>query len=126
MIETKRRNLHVLDEFVGTANVSEAGESDLSDNSAELAGSSRDTVSGGTVTGREDFSRNDEGSGVGAKVLEEVGQAVEEDESLLCAGGSGELVISEAHDDKRAGEHTETEKLNGFASPRVDEKEGDP
>ena len=33
---------------------------------------------GGSVTGGEDLSRNDEGGRVGTKVLEEVGQTVEE------------------------------------------------
>jgi hypothetical protein len=45
----------------------------LSDDRTELAGSSRDTVSGGTVTSREDLSGYDKGGGVGSEVLEEVG-----------------------------------------------------
>jgi len=122
----KGQNSHVLDECVGTTDVPKLGESDLGDNSAKLTGSGRDTVSGGTVTSGEHLSRNDESGGVGAKVLEEVGQAVEEDESLGSTSGGDKLVVCEAHDDESASEHAETEKLNRLASPRVDEEEGDP
>jgi len=119
-------NSHVLDEGVGTTNVTKTGKSDLGDNSAELAGSSRDTVGGGTVTGRENLSRNDKSRCVGTKVLEEVRQTVKEDESLLSSVGGSELVVCETHADERAGEHNETHKLDRLAAPGVDEKEGDP
>lgn len=69
-------NLHVLDPFVSTTDILELTEADLSNNSAKLATCSRDTVGCRTVASRENFSRNDEGSGVGAEVLEEVSQAV--------------------------------------------------
>ena len=72
----------MLDESVGSTNVLEASETDLGNDSSELTGGSRNAMGGGTVTSGEGLSRNDEGGGVGAKVLEEVGQAVEEDEGL--------------------------------------------
>lgn len=46
---------------------------DLSEDCTELSGRSGDTVSSRSVAGREDFSGNDEGSGVGSEVLHEVG-----------------------------------------------------
>jgi len=116
----------VLDESVGTTNVSKTGESDLGNNSAKLARSGRDTVCGGTVTSGESLSGNDEGRGVGAKVLEEVGEAVKEDEGLLSSFSASKLVVRETHADESASEHTETHKLDRLASPRVDEQEGDP
>jgi len=63
----------VFDELVFTADIPQALEPNLGDNRTELATCSRDTVSGGPVAGGEDLSRNDEGSGVGTKVLEEIG-----------------------------------------------------
>ena len=116
----------MLDEGVGTTNVTKTSESDLGDNSAKLAGSGRYTMGGGTVTGGENLSRNNEGRRVGAKVLEEVGQTVKEDESLLSSVGGSKLVVCETHDDECASEDTETHKLGRLAAPGVDEKEGDP
>jgi hypothetical protein len=43
---------------------------DLGDDGTELAGSSRDSVGGGTVASREDLSGDDEGGGVGSEVLD--------------------------------------------------------
>jgi hypothetical protein len=117
---------NVLNESVGTTDITKTGESDLGDNSTKLAGSGRDTVGGGTVTGGEDLSRNDKSRRVGAKVLEEVRQTIKEDECLLSPIGGREFVVRETHDDECASEHTETEKLDGLAAPRVDEKEGNP
>jgi len=116
----------VLDESVGTTNISETSETDLSHNSPKFTRSGGDTVCGGTVTSGENLSRNDEGRGVGAEVLEKVGQAVEEDESLGSTGSGDKLVVCETHDDESASKHAETKKLDRLASPRVDEKEGDP
>jgi len=116
----------VFDEGVGTTNVTETSETDLGNDSPEFTRSGRDTVCGGTVTSGECLSRNDESGGVGAKVLEEVGQAVEEDESPGSTRGGDKLVVSETHGDESASEHAEAEKLDRLASPRVDEKEGDP
>lgn len=41
----------------------------LGDDGTELAGTSRDTVGGGTVAGREHLTGDDEGGGVGSEVL---------------------------------------------------------
>ena len=48
----------------------------LSDDGAELAAGSADAVRCGAVTCGEDFTGDNEGGCVGAKVLEEVGHAV--------------------------------------------------
>lgn len=89
--------LHVLDEVVGTADIHKLTEADLSNDGTELATGGRDTVTGRAITSGENFSRYNESSAVGAKILEEVGQAVEEDKSLLAARGGGELVVTEAY-----------------------------
>ena len=117
---------HVLDESVGTTDVTELSETDLGNNSSKLAGGGRDTVCGRTVTGREGLTRNNESGGVGAKVLEEVGHAIEEDESLGGASGGGEFVVTKTHDDEEDGKDDEAHKLNGLATPAVDEDERDP
>lgn len=117
---------NVLDEFVCTTDITELSETDLSNDSSKFAGSSRDTVCSRTVPSWESLTRYNESGGVGAEVLEEVGQAVEEDEGLGGGGGGGELVVTETHDDEEDGKHDEAHKLNGLATPAVDEDEGDP
>ena len=52
----------------------------LSDDSTEFTRCSADPMSRRTVSSGKDFSRNNERSRVGSEVLEEVGEAVEEDE----------------------------------------------
>ena len=116
----------MLDESVGTTDVAKLSKTDLGDDSTEFTGSSGDTVCGGTVTSGEDLTRDNEGSGVGAKVLEEVCQAVEEDESLGSTTGRDELVVGETHDHEGYGKNDETHHLDRLAAPGVDEKEGNP
>lgn len=84
------------DEFVGAANIDHLGEADLRDDGAELPAGGRDTVGGGAVASGENFPRNNECGGIGTKVLEKVGQAVQEDEGVLAAFRRKELVVSEA------------------------------
>jgi hypothetical protein len=119
-------NSHVSDESVGTTNVTEPSETDLGNDGSKLSRSGRYAVRGRTVTGGEDLTGDDEGGGVGAKVLEEIGDTVEEDESLGSSGSGDELVVRETHDDESASEDAETHKLNGLAAPLVDYKEGGP
>jgi hypothetical protein len=133
----------VFDEFVGASNVYHPREADLRDDGAELPASGRDTVAGGAVASGEDFARYNERGGVGAEILEKVGQAVQENERVLPPGSSDELVVAETcgplarsvvsknnqgrtHDDEQDGEHGETHELNGLAAPGVDEQEGHP
>ena len=89
------RYIHVLHELVRTADILKLGETDLGNNSAELAAGSGDTVSGRAVASGESFSGNDEGGCIGAEVLEEVGKAVKDNEPLGSGRGSSEFVITE-------------------------------
>ena len=84
----------MLHELVRTADILKLGETDLGNNSAELAAGSGDTVRGRAVASRESFSRNDEGGCIGAEVLEEVGEAVKDNEALGSGRGSSEFVIT--------------------------------
>lgn len=70
----------VLDELVLAADVDELTKAKLGNDGAELSGRGGDTVCGRAVTGGEGFTGNDEGRRVGPKVLEEIGEAVEEHE----------------------------------------------
>lgn len=112
--------------MVCATNVAEPSETDLGDDRAEFPGGSRDTMCGGTVTSGENLTRDDECGSVGAEVLEEVGQTVEEDESLCSSGASNELPVAETHADESHGEDYETHKLYRLAAPGIDEEEGNP
>lgn len=125
-IESGRRNVHVLHELVRATDILELREADLCDDGAKLAARRADTVCSRAVARRENFTRDDKSCGVGAKVLEEVGEAVEEDEGLGVRGGAGELVVAKAEDDEEDGEHDEAHELDGLAAPAVNKQEGDP
>ena len=72
-----------------------------------------------TISCWEDFARNDEGGGVGAKVLEEVGQAVQEHECTLGAVVD-HFVVSEAHGGEDDGQKNESHVLDRLATPLRD------
>ena len=114
------------EEFVGTADVGERIENNLGNDSSKFSGSSGDTVRGRTVTSWEDLTGYDEGGGVGTEVLEEVGQAVEEDKGLASSPGFKKFTIPETHADEKDGEYDEAHKLDRLSSPTVDKDEGDP
>ena len=82
--------------FVRAVNILQAGETYLGDNRAELATGGGNAVSGRTVTSGKGLSRNDERGGVRTKVLEEVGQTVEEHKRLLGRSGVSQFVVTEA------------------------------
>jgi len=86
----------VLDKFVGTADISHTGKANLRDDSSKLAAGRRDTMRCGTVTGGEDLSRNNERGSIRPEVLEEIGQAVEEDKPLGIGVSLGQSVVAEA------------------------------
>ena len=114
------------DELARAADILETRKADLSDDSAELARGSRDTVGGTPVTSGEHFTGYNERGRVGTEVLEEVGQAVEEHEGLGGGSGGNELVVAEAHDTEENCEDDEAHELDGLAAPGVDEEEGSP
>lgn len=89
-------NLHVLDEFVGSSDILKVTETSLGNNGAKFAAGSRNTMSGGTVPCRKNFSRNNKGCCVGTKVLEEVSQTVEEDKGLCRRRVGVQLVKAES------------------------------
>ena len=87
----------MLDKRARAADVLQLREADLRDDGAELARGGRDTVRGGAVARGEDLAGDDERGRVRAEVLEEVGEAVEEDERLGSGGCGGKFIISKAY-----------------------------
>jgi len=114
----------MFEELGGPADVDQSRKANLGDNRTELAGSSGDTVTSGSIASGEDLARNDKGCGVRAEVLEEVGHAVEEHERLFPTGRRFKFVVSETHDAEDDSEEGETHKLDRLATPGVDEEEG--
>lgn len=86
----------MLDEFAFTTVVFQPGKTDLRDDGTELAACRGYAVCRGPVTGREGLSRNNERGGVRPKILEEVGEAVKEDEPLAGCVGLIQSVVAKA------------------------------
>ena len=86
----------MLNKLVRPADVRHLREADLGDDRAELATRGGDAVRGRAVARREDLAGNDERCRVGAEVLEEVGEAVEEDERLLGGVAALQSAVAEA------------------------------
>jgi len=123
--EERKELENVFNKDTLSTNVLQACETDLRDDRTQLSGRGRDTVRGGPVPRREHLSGDDEGGRVGAKVLEEVGEAVEEDEGAdVPVENHG--VVTEAHADEDDGEHGEAHELNWLSAPDVDDCERDP
>ena len=76
---------------------------------------------GRAVTGWEDLSWDNEGSGVWAEVEEELRQDVE---GKKTAGW--ELVVSESNDDEEGSEHREAHDLDWLASPNIEKSDRRP
>ena len=92
----KGKNVHMVDEFVCSADVPQAGKANLRNDCSELAAGRTDTMCRGTITGGEGLSRNNECSSIRPKVLEKIGQAVEEHKPLGIGVGLGQGIIAEA------------------------------
>lgn len=114
---------NVLHEVVRAADVLQPRKPDLRDDRAELARRGRNAVRRRAVARRERLAGDDERRRVRAEVLEEVREAVEEDECLVRGRRRGELVVREAHDGEEDGEDGEAHELDGLAAPGVDEEE---
>jgi len=112
------------DEGVGTTAILQLRETNLGNDGAQLAGTGGDTVTGGTVTGREDLTGDDEGGRVGSEVLEELGGGKEEDEEgdRVVA----DLVVGETEDAEKDAGHDETENLDLDASQTLNGEDSDP
>lgn len=118
---------HVLDEMIGTADILELSETDLGNDSTKLTTGSRDTVRSGTITSGENFTGDNERGGVGAEVLEEVGETVLEENKGLGGGGVlRESVVTETKDAEEDSEDNEFHELDGLATPAVNREEGGP
>lgn len=113
----------MLHEVVLAADVLQAREADLRDDRAELARRGGDAVRGRAVPRGERLAGDDKRRRVRAEVLEEVRDAVEEDEDLCPGGRCHELRVGETHDREKDGEHSEAHELNRLASPGVNEQE---
>jgi hypothetical protein len=72
-------------------------------------------MSSRTVTGREDFSRNNECSGIGSKVLEEVAETIERKEA-----SSRDFMEPKSNNAKQNREDNKTSKLDRFPPDSVD------
>lgn len=113
----------MLHEVVLAADVLQAREADLGDDGAKLARRGGDAVRGRAVARGECLAGDDERRRVRAEVLEEVRDAVEEDEDLCPGGRCHKLGVREAHDCEQDCEHSEAHKLNRLASPGINEQE---
>lgn len=91
---------------------------DGGEESTEFTGSGRDTVSGGTDGGREDFCGDEESDGVGTKLIEEGTQEVHGLE-LLDVFGRGVVVVLESGDHEENEAHQETDDLHPFAAVQL-------
>lgn len=87
---------HMFQERILPSDVDQPREADLGDHGSELAARSRHTVCCRTVASGENLSGDDERRRVRAEVLEEVGEAVEEDESGFSLRCCLHRVVSEA------------------------------
>jgi hypothetical protein len=80
------KRIHVLDKRIGTAYVFELSKAHLSDDCAKFAACCGNAMGSGPIACRKNFPRDDEGGGVGAKVLKKIGETVEDDKYF--GGGS--------------------------------------
>lgn len=70
----------MLDERIGTADIFELSKAHLSDDSAKFAACCGNAMGSGAIACRKNFPRDDEGGGVGAKVLKKIGKTIEDNE----------------------------------------------
>jgi hypothetical protein len=78
-------------------NIDKSCEANLRDYGSQFARGSRDTMASRAIASGEDFAGYYESSRVWAKVLEEVGHTVEEDERFLAGARREHGIIPEAH-----------------------------
>lgn len=116
----------MLHPLIGPTNILQLRKTGLRDDGPELPAGSRDTMRRRAVTRRENFSRYDKGCDIWSKVLEEIGEAVEEEEGLARGYSLRELVVAKAEDDKEHCEDCKSHELDRLATPAVNEEEGDP
>lgn len=133
----------MLEESVLAADVDQLVETQLRNHSTSLTACCRKPVGGRTITSGEYLSGYNERRGIGTKVLEEVCNAVKENKGVRAGFRGSEFVVSKAlgesisvrwckpeqrhtHDDEENGKNGEAHKLDGFATPGIDQQEGSP
>jgi hypothetical protein len=110
----------MLHEAVGTTDVLQPRKPNLGDDSSKLTRRRRDAMRRTPVPRRECFARGNADSGVGAKVREEVAEAVQEDEGARTYSCRVHGVVREAHDDEQNSEHSKSHGLDGLAADTID------
>lgn len=105
------------------ATVNQRAKHTLGDNGANLARGGRDTVGGGTITGREALSGDDESGSVRAEVEEELGNDVETQKTVV---GLEERIVGEANDDEENGQDDEAHQLDGLTANGINGGHGHP
>ena len=93
---TRDKDAHVFNKLVLPSDILQARKADLRDDGAELATRGRNAVCRRAVPRGEHLSGNDKRGRVGTEVLEEVGEAVEEDERLRGRRSRDEFVVTKA------------------------------
>lgn len=106
-----------------SATVNERPEDTLSNDGADFARGSRETVRGGTVASREAFSRHDEGGGIGTEVEEELSQHVESKETVVRVL---QWIIGKTNNNEENGKHDKTTKLDRFTAKGINGSHGNP
>src|ERR1700761_2666535 len=94
-VGNKRGHSQVVDPLVASATILSLERQNLSDDCAEFTARGGNSVSGRSITCREDFARNDEGRSIRPEVLEEVRQTVQEHEHLLQLRSGVEFSVRE-------------------------------
>ena len=104
-VHEKGENLHkVIDPLVLSTSILQAVAQHLCNDSTKFPRSSTNSMRRRSIPGREYLTRNNECSGVRAKVLEKVAKTVESEEPM-----SGDRVISKSDNREEDGEHNKTE-----------------
>jgi hypothetical protein len=85
----------VLHEVIRAPDVLKTRKPNLCDDGPKFAAGSGDTMGGGAVPRREYFTRDDERCRVWSKVLEEVGETVQEDENFCLLGRCRKFLVAE-------------------------------
>jgi hypothetical protein len=105
----------VIQPGIGAASVPQGSNESLRDDGANFSSGSTHSVCCGSIPSGEDLTRNDESGGVGAKVLEKVGKAIERKQSA-----GGDLVETKADNTEQDSKDGKTSDLDRLAADGVD------
>ena len=93
----------------------------MGDNSTNLARRSTDTECSRTISRGEYFPRDKECSCIRAKILKEIAETVEREDSA-----GGDSMETKTNDTEEGGQDDEPHDLNGFATDNVDSSDRNP